>query len=329
MKIFSLFLFVMVLKFTVLILSGMLRQDNEFVSQQNRAFCASPKNSRNRYNQFIIKNLISSSKSPLLSNIFTFRKLWASLLFLLILHISTYMQTTSASPLNHFHSLSLNPSTSSVPRRSFTRRLPVYPLPASSSNRGSTVTVYPIKSRGTSRNYHQHARRGRPSQSSALSSRRQPRVQTPKHTKEYFHKNLREHSPFERLTSNVAKARPEDRKRRELEDYENYADYDDIAANEASDNTKAEKELYLEELFVTKEKWVNPCGINFSSVIPLDHVNSPDYEYEPLTDSELLQQIVIQVTKALRQSRRFKEDYVSTIYFIQDQYFYYILHSSF
>ena len=177
------------------------------------------------------------------------------------------------------------------------------------------MTVYPIRSRHTSRSYHQHSRRGRPSQSFALSSPRQSRVQSPKLTKEYSQRNIREGSTFERLTSNVAKTRPEDRKRRELEDYENYADNDNIAANKESDETKAEKELYLEELFDTKEKWVNPCGINFSSVIPLDHVNSPDYVYEPLTDSELLQQIVIQVTKALRQSRRFKEDYVSTINF--------------
>ena len=131
--------------------------------------------------------------------------------------------------------------------------------------------------------------------------------------KEYPQRKIRQQNPFEKLISQAAKARKEDRKRRELEDYENYADYDDSAATQASKDAKEEKELYLEELFDTKEKWVNPCGINFSSVIPLDHLNSPDYVYEPLTDSELLQQIVIQVSKALKQSRRFKEDYVSTI----------------
>ena len=235
-------------------------------------------------------------------------KFYLYLLYLVNQQI-TYMQSTSASPLKHFHSSSFNPSTSSVPRRSFTRRLPVYPLPASSSSRGSTVSVYPIKSRRTSRNYHQHARRGRPSQKS---STRQSRVQSsPKVIKEYPQRSMRQYNPVERLTSNIKKSRQEDRKRRELEDYENYSDYVDIVNSEVSDNAMAEKEF--EKLFDTKEKWVNPCGINFSSVIPLDHVNSPDYVYEPLTDSELLQQIVIQVTKALRQSRRFKEDYVSTI----------------
>ena len=127
---------------------------------------------------------------------------------------------------------------------------------------------------------------------------------------------MRQYNPLERLTSNIKKSRQEDRKRRELEDYENYSDYVDIVNSQVSDNAKSDKELQLEGLFNSKEKWVNPCGINFSSVIPLDHVNSPDYVYEPLTDSELLQQIVIQVTKALRQSRRFKEDYVSRICFI-------------
>ena len=300
----------------------MLGQDNKIVSQPNKSLPTSPISRRSYKKQLVTKNSFFSSKSLLSSNIFTFRKLWASLLFLTILHISTYMQSTSASPLKHFHSSSFNPSTSSVPRPSFTRRLPVYPLPASSSSRGSTVSVYPIKSRRTSRNYHQHARRGRPSQSS---STRQSRVQsTPKVIKvcesesvcvikEYPQRNMRQYNPVERLTSNIKKSRKEDRKRRELEDYENYSDYVDIVDSQVSDNAKSEKELLLEEIFNTKEKWVNPCGINFSSVIPLDHVNSPDYVYEPLTDSELLQQIVIQVTKALRQSRRFKEDYVSTI----------------
>ena len=292
----------------------MLIQDTEIISQPKKAFSTSPISPKTYKKEFVTTKSLSSSKSQLSSNIFTFRKLWASLLFLTVLHISSYMQSTSASPLNHFHSSSFNPSTSSVvPRRSFTRRLPVYPLPASSSSRGSTVSVYPIKSRHTSRNYHTHARRGRPSPSP---STRQSRVQSSTRLiKEYPTLNIRQHSPFERLTSNVKKARQEDRKRRELEDYENYADYDDIVITKTSSNAKAEKGLYIEELFDTKEKWVNPCGINFSSVIPLDHVNSPDYVYEPLTDSELLQQIVIQVTKALRQSRRFKEDYVSTFHF--------------
>ena len=288
----------------------MLREDDGLGSLQSKVFSTSPISPKT-YKQLVTKNYLSASKSQSLSNIFTFRKLWASLLFLTILHISCYMQSTSASPVKHFHSLSQNPSTSSVPRRSFNRRLSVYPLPASSSIRGSTVSVYPIKSRHTSRNYHQHARRGRPSQSS---SSRQSRVQSSaKLLKEYPQRKIRQQNPFEKLISQAAKARKDDRKRRELEDYENYADYDDSAATQASKDLKAEKELYLEELFDTKEKWVNPCGINFSSVIPLDHLNSPDYVYEPLTDSELLQQIVIQVNKALRQSRRFKEDYVSTI----------------
>ena len=285
----------------------MLRQDVGLSSLPSKAFSTSPISPKT-YKQLVTKNSSFASKSQSSSSIFTFRKLWASLLFLTILHISTYMQSTSASPVKHFHSLSQNPSTSSVPRRSFNRRLSVYPLPASSSIRGSTVSVYPIKSRHTSRNYHQHTRRGRPYQSS---SSRQSRVQSSaKLLKEYPQRKIRQQNPFEKLISQAAKARKEDRKRRELEDYENYADYDDSAATQASKDAKAEKEQYYQ---TTKEKWVNPCGINFSSVIPLDHLNSPDYVYEPLTDSELLQQIVIQVSKALKQSRRFKEDYVSTI----------------
>ena len=288
----------------------MLIQDDGLSSLPSKAFSTSPISPKT-YKQLVTKNSSFASKSQSSSSIFTFRKLWASLLFLTILHISTYMQSTSASPVKHFHSLSQTLSTSSVPRRSFNRRLSVYPLPASSSIRGSTVSVYPIKSRHTSRNYHQHARRGRPYQSS---SSRQSRVQSSaKLMKEYPQRKIRQQNPFEKLISQAAKAKKEDRKRRELEDYENYADYDDSVETQASKDAKEEKEY--QRMFDTKEKWVNPCGINFSSVIPLDHLNSPDYVYEPLTDSELLQQIVIQVTKALKQSRRFKEDYVSTIQF--------------
>ena len=77
--------------------------------------------------------------------------------------------------------------------------------------------------------------------------------------------------------------------------------------------------MLLKELNETKEKWVNPCGINFNTLINLTHTDS-DYIYEPLTDAELLQQVTIQVSKALRQSRRFKEDYVSTFcHYIKSQ----------
>jgi len=185
------------------------------------------------------------------------------------------------------------------------------------------VSVYPVRQNYNSGIYHL-SRRGRNAQNIG-SSTRLARVQSSPISNYRNQKVFNQGSPLERLTANVLKDRQEDRQRRELEEvptassYENYDEYDYSAGTQQMNNAKvveqapSEKDMYMEELFDTKEKWVNPCGINFSTVIPLNHVNS-DYVYEPLTDSELLQQIVIQVSKALRQSRRFKEDYVSTLH---------------
>jgi hypothetical protein len=183
--------------------------------------------------------------------------------------------------------------------------------------------VYPVRKNYNS-GIHHLSRRGRNAQNIG-SSTHLARVQSSPISNYRNQKVFNHGSPLERLTANVVNDRQEDRQRRELEEvpkessYENYEEYEYSAGTQQANNAKvveqapSEKETYMEELYDTKEKWVNPCGINFSSVIPLNHVTS-DYVYEPLTDSELLQQIVIQVSKALRQSRRFKEDYVSTLH---------------
>ena len=199
----------------------------------------------------------------------------------------------------------------------------MYPIPASSSIRKYTASSSSSQAHYTAGN-NGISRRGRSSQKIDFSSRN-GRIQSYPTFNNRNKKVFTHGSPFERLTASVAKARQEDRPRRQLEEvaintelleaanYQNYDNYKEVV-----EEIPSEKELLMEELFDTKEKWINPCGINFSAVIPLNHVSSSDYAYEPLTDSELMQQIIIQVSKALRQSRRFKEDYVSKIYFFSN-----------
>ena len=74
----------------------------------------------------------------------------------------------------------------------------------------------------------------------------------------------------------------EDRRRRELKekpiesDSEYYEDYDEASSSslsndeEVTEDLTSEKDSLMKELlYDTKEKWINPCGINFSAVIPL------------------------------------------------------------
>lgn len=60
-----------------------------------------------------------------------------------------------------------------------------------------------------------------------------------------------------------------------------------------------------------KPKWVNPCGINPSQVKHLPHVRK-FYDVTPLSDTEIFRNIILSAKNALRHSRFFKNDYVST-----------------
>ena len=317
--------------------------------------------SHNYYNKKSIESQVSSSKSTSSKNTFTFKVLWASIIVLTLLQSCSFMQFTYASPLPNSH-LSLNPSTS-LPRRAVTRKFPIYPIPASSSIVGSTVSVSqqpPLRKSYTSGNYFL-SRMGSNLQGFDSSSRY---VRIPSSPMSKFKANtvFNQGIRLERLTENVPIVRQgyvdrsitdrsktnderrslaqkenthhksersavseplEGRNRRELEELpmksnnEYYEEYDEEASPRQSNNEKtieelpSKKESLLNELHDTKEKWVNPCGINFGSVNKLNRI-TPDYVYEPLTDNEILQKITITVSKALRQSRRFKEDYVST-----------------
>ena len=294
---------------------GALKEENE-----DSAFLTSS-NSPKYHNKNHFKSQLLSSNSSFLTEILTFKNVWASVLVFTLINASLCMESTSASPVPHSHS-SLSPTTS-LTRRPIARRIPVYPIPASSSIRKYTASSSSSQAHYTAGN-NGISRRGRSSQKIDFSSRN-GRIQSYPTFNNRNKKVFTHGSPFERLTASVAKARQEDRPRRQLEEvaintelleaanYQNYDNYKEVV-----EEIPSEKELLMEELFDTKEKWINPCGINFSAVIPLNHVSSSDYAYEPLTDSELMQQIIIQVSKALRQSRRFKEDYVSKIYFFSN-----------
>ena len=61
-----------------------------------------------------------------------------------------------------------------------------------------------------------------------------------------------------------------------------------------------------------KPKWINPCGINSQTLQRLTQNFGGHYDVTPLTDGELLENVVLAAKNALKHSRFFKEDYVST-----------------
>lgn len=61
---------------------------------------------------------------------------------------------------------------------------------------------------------------------------------------------------------------------------------------------------------VSKPKWVNPCGLNPHAMHHLTHTFGNHYEITPLSDSELLHNVILAAKNALKHSRFFKEDYV-------------------
>ena len=293
------------------IISGTLTGTGTLRNTKNASFHTASSN------EYSIENIprtnsqeSSSKRHPWsLPNFFTFRKLWVLILVLSLSNVCSNIQSTTASPLPHSHSSSHDPSTS-LPTREVSRKFPVYPLPASSSIRGFTSGVSQTRSKYPS-GHHYLSRRGKNVQEKT-SLQNNPQQSSSPMSNNRNQKGIENSVPFERLTAKIPDTKQADRPRRELEEvpidessYENYDNYEDVV-----EEIPSEKDTLLEELFDTKEKWVNPCGINFSAVIPLNQA-STDYVYEPLTDSELLQQITTQVSKALRQSRRFKEDYVS------------------
>jgi len=60
-----------------------------------------------------------------------------------------------------------------------------------------------------------------------------------------------------------------------------------------------------------KPKWVNPCGMSQGALRRLSHAFGKHYQVRPLTDAELLENVILAAKNALRHSRVFKEDYVS------------------
>ena len=67
---------------------------------------------------------------------------------------------------------------------------------------------------------------------------------------------------------------------------------------------------------VAKPKWVNPCGLNPSAMKQLAfNFGSKHYEVTPLSNGELLENVILAAKNALRHSNYFKEDYVSRFLF--------------
>ena len=61
-----------------------------------------------------------------------------------------------------------------------------------------------------------------------------------------------------------------------------------------------------------KPKWINPCGISPSAMRKLASSFGAHYEVTPLSDRELLENVILAARNALKHSKYFKEDYVST-----------------
>ena len=68
----------------------------------------------------------------------------------------------------------------------------------------------------------------------------------------------------------------------------------------------------VENVNHAKPKWINPCGINAATLQRLTQNFGGHYDVTPLTDGELLENVVLAAKNALKHSRFFKEDYVST-----------------
>ena len=62
-----------------------------------------------------------------------------------------------------------------------------------------------------------------------------------------------------------------------------------------------------------KPKWVNPCGIDPNQMRRLSHAFGGHYAVQPLSDAELLQNVILAAKNALRHSKVFKESYVSSV----------------
>ena len=61
-----------------------------------------------------------------------------------------------------------------------------------------------------------------------------------------------------------------------------------------------------------KPKWINPCGISPSAMRKLASNFGAHYEVTPLSDRELLENVILAARNALKHSKYFKEEYVST-----------------
>ncbi len=71
--------------------------------------------------------------------------------------------------------------------------------------------------------------------------------------------------------------------------------------------------VFLRHHRTAKPKWVNPCGINTYALRRLSGVfgGHGHYEVRPLSNAELLENVILAAKNALRHSKVFKEDYVS------------------
>jgi AICAR transformylase/IMP cyclohydrolase PurH len=81
-----------------------------------------------------------------------------------------------------------------------------------------------------------------------------------------------------------------------------------------SDTTTSSQIVNKLQRSVAKPKWVNPCGLP-SSMQHMAHALRNTYDVTPLSDSELLHNVVLAAKNALKHSRFFKEDYVSLMFF--------------
>ena len=63
-----------------------------------------------------------------------------------------------------------------------------------------------------------------------------------------------------------------------------------------------------------KPKWVNPCGID--PVMAKNHALQMYHDVTPLSDQELIQNILLSAKNALVHSDDFKEKFVSKLFFM-------------
>jgi hypothetical protein len=89
-------------------------------------------------------------------------------------------------------------------------------------------------------------------------------------------------------------------------------DSDDWRIDNSNRDNNGDVTSTAENVYHAKPKWINPCGINSQALQKLTQQPfGGHYDVTPLTDGELLENVVLAARNALKHSRFFKEDYVS------------------